>query len=89
MRFSGMKTKITRIGKFWGIRLPKVILEETGFREVVELRIVSGGLLLRPGRKAREGWAAAAKEMAERGDDALLLTDDTGRTRFDRDDWRW
>lgn len=84
-----MMAQIVRIGNSRGIRLPKRILEETGFREVVELRIVSGGLLLRPGRKAREGWAAAAKEMAERGDDAPLLTDDSGRTRFDRDEWRW
>jgi len=84
-----MKAQIVRIGNSRGIRLPKRILEETGFREVVELRIVSGGLLLRPGRKAREGWAAAAKEMTERGEDSPLLTDDTGRTRFDRDEWRW
>jgi antitoxin MazE len=84
-----MKAQIVRIGNSRGIRLPKSVLEETGFREVVELKIVSGGLLLRPGRKAREGWADAAREMAERGDDAPLLTDDTGRTRFDRDEWRW
>lgn len=84
-----MKAQIVRIGNSRGIRLPKSILEETGFREVVELRIVSGGLLLRRGRKPREGWEAAAKQMAERGDDAPLLTDDTGRSRFDRDEWRW
>ncbi len=84
-----MKAQIVRIGNSRGIRLPKSVLEETGFREVVELRVVSGGLLLRPGRKAREGWAEAAKEMSERGDDAPLLTDDSGRTRFDRDEWRW
>ena len=84
-----MKTKITRIGKSWGIRLPKVILEETGLRKIVEVRVVSGGLLLSTGRKVREGWAVAAKEMAVRGDDAPLLSDDMGRTRFDRDEWRW
>ncbi|HUM01007.1 MAG TPA: AbrB/MazE/SpoVT family DNA-binding domain-containing protein [Thermoanaerobaculia bacterium] len=84
-----MKAQIVRIGNSRGIRLSKSILEETGFREVVELQIVSGGLLLRPGRKTREGWAEAAREMAERGDDTPLLSDDTGRTRFDRDEWRW
>jgi antitoxin MazE len=84
-----MKAQIVRIGNSRGIRLSKSILEETGFREVVELRIVSGGLLLRPGRKAREGWAEAAREMAAKGEDAPLLSDDTGRTRFDRDEWRW
>lgn len=84
-----MKAQIIRIGNSRGIRLSKSILEETGFREVVELQIVSGGLLLRPGRKTREGWAEAAREMAERGDDTPLLSDDTGRTRFDRDEWRW
>ncbi|MGE5345935.1 MAG: AbrB/MazE/SpoVT family DNA-binding domain-containing protein [Acidithiobacillales bacterium] len=84
-----MKARIVRIGNSRGIRLPKALLEETGLDEVVELRVVAGGLLLRPGRRAREGWAEAAREMAERGDDAPLLSDDTGRSRFDRDAWRW
>jgi antitoxin MazE len=84
-----MKTRIVQIGNSRGVRLPKSVLEETGLREVVELRIVAGGLLLRPGRTARQGWAEAAKEMARRGGDAPLLSDDTGRSRFDRDEWRW
>ena len=84
-----MKAQIVRIGNSRGIRLSKSVLMETGFRDVVELRIVPGGLLLRPGRKAREGWLEAAREMAAKGDDAPLLADDTGRSRFDRDDWRW
>jgi antitoxin MazE len=71
-----LKTQLVRIGKSQGIRLPKAILEETGLGEIVELRVVKGGLLLCPGRKAREGWAAAAKEMAKRGDDASLLADE-------------
>ena len=84
-----MKARIVQIGNSRGIRLPKSVLMETGFREVVELRTVPGGLLLRPGRMAREGWLEAAREMAAEGDDVPLLADDTGRTRFDRDDWRW
>jgi len=27
--------------------------------------------------------------MAQRGDDAPLLSDDRGRSRYDRDEWRW
>ncbi len=84
-----MKARIIRIGNSHGIRLPKSVLQETGLQEVVDLRIVSGGLLLRPGRKARQGWAEAAREMAQRGDDAPLLSDNSGRSRFDRHEWRW
>lgn len=84
-----MKARIVRIGNSRGVRLPKTLLEETGLGEVVELRVVSGGLLLRPGRRARHGWAEAAREMARLGDDTPLLSDDSGRSRFDRDEWRW
>jgi len=84
-----MKARLVRIGNSRGIRLPKTLLQETGLTDVVELRIVAGGLMVKPGRMSREGWAEAAREMAQHGDDAPLLSDDSGRSRFDRDEWRW
>jgi antitoxin MazE len=68
-----MKTRIIRIGNSQGIRIPKRLLEQTGLRGEVEISVLGNSLLIRPaGKPPRAGWAAAFREMARRGDDALL-----------------
>ena len=80
-------TRIVRIGNSRGIRVPKLLLDQADLPEEVELRAEPGRLVVSAARRAREGWAAAARMMHERGDDAPL---DTGTpTRFDRTDWKW
>jgi hypothetical protein len=41
----------------------------------------------RPERPVRQGWNEAAREMARRGDDALV--DPPSATAFDDDEWTW
>jgi antitoxin MazE len=84
-----MKTHIVRIGNSRGIRIPKSLLEETGLNGEVDLQALGGTLVIRPARKPREGWRAAFREMARRGDDALLDEVPPTQSSWDEDEWEW
>ena len=79
--------RIVRIGNSRGIRLPKALLEEAQLPDEVELQAEPGRVVVRALRRPRDGWADAAVQMHERGDDRLL--DTPGKTRFDLEDWAW
>ena len=80
-------TRIVRIGNSRGIRVPKLLLDQADLPDEVELRAEPGRIVVSGAKPVRDGWAAAARAMRERGDDALL---DAGTlTRFDRTDWKW
>jgi hypothetical protein len=48
---------------------------------------VDSGLLVERAEDARAGWAQAARELGEQGDDGLL--DDPVPTLFDESEWEW
>lgn len=79
------KTRILKIGSSRGIRIPKTLLDEAGLPEEVELHAQPGRLVVQGVRRARRGWATAAKRMRARGDDRLL--DQSTATQFDGEDW--
>jgi antitoxin MazE len=81
-----MKTRIVRIGNSQGVRIPKPLLEQAGLRGEVEISVQDGSLVIKPAAP-RAGWADAFREMARRGDDALL--DDVTPTRWDEGEWEW
>ena len=64
-----VKTKIVRIGNPQGIRIPKVVIEQAGLKETVELEVRKGRLMVRPVSRPRDGWEDKFRAMAERGDD--------------------
>ncbi len=84
-----MQTRVVRIGNSRGIRIPKVLLEQTGLPEVVEISAEGDSLVIRPANRPRAGWAAAFQQMATRGDDGLL--DAAGPTvcNWDKTEWEW
>ena len=85
-----MKTRIVNIGNSQGVRIPKPLLEQTGLHGEVEITAENTSLVIRPVRRPREGWAAAFKEMAERGDDALLdITVANSLSGWDENEWEW
>jgi antitoxin component of MazEF toxin-antitoxin module len=43
-----MRTTIVAIGNSKGIRLPKVLLEESGISKNVEVKVIRGGLRITP-----------------------------------------
>jgi antitoxin MazE len=72
--FLRMKIALHRIGNSQGVILPKPLLAQVGFTEnELEMTIERDAIVLRKPRKpARAGWADAAKQLAQSGDDALV-----------------
>jgi antitoxin MazE len=70
-----MRVDIIPIGNSKGIRLSKALLERYELTDEVELVLEQDRIIMRPVKAPREGWAAAFKRMAERGDDELVLPD--------------
>jgi antitoxin MazE len=81
-----MKTKLVRIGNSRGVRLPKLVIEQAGLDEDVQLEVHGNTVVIRPLASTRAGWAAAAAELAatEEG-----LLDAVRPTAFDEDEWAW
>jgi antitoxin MazE len=82
-----MKAGIVRIGNSSGIRLPKLLLEQAGLPDEVEIHAEPGRIIIESARRARSGWAEAARATAEHKDDALL--DELTPTQSDADEWKW
>lgn len=82
-----MKARIVRIGNSRGVRLPKLLLEQAGLPEDVELHAEAGRIVIEAARRPRAGWAAAAEAAHARGDDALLAPG--ALTAFDAEEWEW
>ena len=82
-----MKTQIIQIGNSQGIRIPKVLLEDSRITGEVDLELHPDGILIRNAQKARSTWDAAFKAMAENEDDELL--DDSNPTTFEKKEWKW
>src|SRR5256712_10738861 len=82
-----MKTRIVRVGNSRGVRLPKLLLQQARLADEVELQVKPGRIVIRALRRPRAGWAEAARQAHERGDDKLL--DPPTPTRFDRREWAW
>ena len=82
-----MKARLVQIGNSRGIRLPKAVLAEAQLEDEVELKAEPGCIVIRSSRRPRSGWAEAAEQMKDRGNDHLL--DPPMVTRFDRKEWKW
>jgi antitoxin MazE len=86
-----MKVKIIKIGNSKGIRIPKVLLRQTGIDDEVNLEVEDNQIILRPSKKSvRKDWNISFRKMAEVNDDKLL---DKGhlfnQMVFDQDEWDW
>jgi len=77
-----MELSIVQIGNSKGIRLAKTVLEKYNFIDKVELILKDDFLILKPIKKVRAGWDEAFKEMAEKGEDELLIDD-----LFEDEEW--
>ena len=84
-----MKSKLVRIGNSRGVRLPKTVLEQCGFEDVVELDVQDNRVVIRAANESRSGWDEAFAKMTEHGDDKLLDIDADLRTDWDETEWRW
>ena len=82
-----MKVAIRRIGNSQGVVLPKPVLAQAGLEDEAELTIEAGGIVLRkPIAAVRTGWADAARKLADKSDDVLVLGEFANEGDADR---RW
>lgn len=65
---------IRPIGNSQGIVIPKPLLAQLGLDSHADMSVERGALVLRrPTKVPRAGWAAAAKKVADVGDDELVM----------------
>ncbi len=82
------KTRLVRIGNSRGIRIPKVVIEQLGMGTEVELSVHSDRLVVRPLRRARQGWEVKIRaSLAEEGEEPPL--EEWPPTAWDLKEWEW
>jgi len=82
-----IKTQVIRIGNSRGIRIPKLLIDQVGLGDEVEIAVQRDQLVIRPASRPRDGWDEQFRNMAERGDDHLL--DGPLPTQWDGSEWKW
>ena len=61
--------ELIQIGNSKGVRIPKALIEQAGLEGgELELRVVRGGLLIKPLKRPRQGWDEAVEAAVERGE---------------------
>lgn len=84
-----MKTRIIKIGNSQGVRIPKLLLEQSNIGEEVELEAQDYQIVIRSTKRPRRNWEASFRAMAENGDDRLIDADLTGRSSWGKGEWEW
>lgn len=82
-----MKTRLVRIGNSRGLRLPKPLIEEAGFKDEVEVTLRGGALIITSADHPRAGWEGAVGLLLERREYCAI--DGDAPTRFDDLEWEW
>lgn len=83
-----VKTRIIRIGNSQGIRIPKLLLEQSGIVDDVELEVRENTIILHAATQPRKEWDGAFERMQQEGEDALLDADAPGPV-WDEEEWQW
>jgi len=81
-----MRASIIRIGNSQGVRIPKVLLEQSRLGTEVELEVENDMIIIRPAGP-RAGWDEKFRLRFESGGDRLI--DVSGQTEWDKDEWEW
>ncbi|NMB65765.1 MAG: AbrB/MazE/SpoVT family DNA-binding domain-containing protein [Spirochaetes bacterium] len=81
-----MRTKIIKIGNSKGIRIPNTILKVLGNTSTVDMLFdeKEKKIIVKPAKKAREGWDEQFKQMNKNNHDVLLIDDS-----LDTPDFEW
>ncbi|OJW53919.1 MAG: hypothetical protein BGO67_07585 [Alphaproteobacteria bacterium 41-28] len=84
-----MITHIISIGNSKGVRIPKAILEQCGFKDDVSMTVKDHTLILASYKEnPRKGWEKKFQQMAQRGDDDLLDPPILDHS-WDKEEWEW
>jgi antitoxin MazE len=82
-----IRSKVVKIGNSRGIRIPRILLEQAGLTDEIEMTVEGNRLIVNAVHQPRASWDARFAEMAEKGDDHLL--DETTPTQWDDNEWIW
>jgi len=81
-----VKVNIVSIGNSKGIRIPKALLEQVHLNKEADLVVEGTKLVIRPIKKARDGWDKAFKSMHAKKEDTLLINDSIDA---EMKNWEW
>ena len=84
-----MRTNIIRIGNSQGVRIPKILLEQSRLGTEVELEVENEMIVIRSATRPRDGWAEQFRLMSECGDDKMIDEDPGEQTDWDKEEWEW
>ena len=84
-----MRANIIRIGNSQGIRIPKVLLEQSHLGTEVELEVEDEKIIIRSASRPRQSWGEKFRLMAEGGDDRTIAEEMNVETEWDKDEWEW
>lgn len=81
---------LIHVGNSLGIRIPKAIIAQIGFKEdtVLVFKVTDEGLLIAPSGSCRQGWTEAF-EAPQKGSSEDLLMGEKIINQFDQDEWEW
>jgi antitoxin MazE len=84
---AAIRTRIVKIGNSQGVRIPKLLLEQSGIHSEVEIEVQGNHLTIRTAPHLRAGWDEAFAAMAEQQDDVIV--DEANATEWDQAEWDW
>lgn len=84
-----MRTSIIRIGNSQGIRIPKVLLQQSHLGTEVELDVVDEKIVISSASHRRQGWAEKFRLVAASGEDRMIDEDLNVQTEWDKEEWQW
>ncbi len=82
-----IRTRMIKIGNSQGVRIPKLLLEQSGIQAEVEIEVQGNHLIIRAAPHRRAGWDDAFATMAKHKDDVLL--DEVTPNHWDQVEWDW
>ncbi len=79
---------IIQIGNSFGVRIPKTIIQQAGFKENTDLAftVTKDGLLISPEKHPRKDWDQKFKTSANDKKKTFL---GEFANEFDKDEWEW
>lgn len=83
-----VKGRIVKVGNSQGIRIPKVLLEQSGIQENVEIEVRDRQIVITAASQVRAGWAEAFAQNSG-NEDADVLLDNFTPTAWDEEEWEW
>ena len=82
-----LQVAVRAIGNSKGVVIPKIILEQSGIQEIVEMSVEGEKIVLsKPKNRVRESWSKDAEDLAKADEDKLVLGDFVNE---EDGDWVW